>query len=315
MVVFPPACIPALVHAYSSVPLLPAVKTQVLHDWAAGGFYQFRNPRDVLTVNDRQDFHELSHYQMRQRLDAEGQTDGFVLIDGDTAENGGIWWITSSEESVNITRDLPGDFEPPITYPGEDYALWKLHIRTQDLPFLLPDVYETDYGAKIWWGVRDDNPYDPHDPQPRLLDTHADYCNKTEAYQLYWVTVTARPGEWESVKDESYDPPLINVRLTEAAAKEAGLTTGWNWWEVEPPVGESMEVEAYYDWNSPLWAWDEVTARRLERLGPRLGKLLGRKKPGSGCKGWESDETVFPAARDAMAVMPLRPLESGAAVS
>ncbi|KAL8868878.1 MAG: hypothetical protein Q9174_004695, partial [Haloplaca sp. 1 TL-2023] len=279
MVVFPPACIPALVNTYSTVPVVSALRTQVLHEWAVGGFFQFRNPRDILSIDNRQDFHELSHYQMRQRLDAEGQTDGFVLIDGDTAEKDAIWWITSTEQSLNMTRDLPEGCEPPVTYPDEDNVLWKIHIRIQDLPLLLVDWYEPPWPNRndfLYMVTDGTNPYDPHDPQSWVWSSDVDYTSKKDSAWRYLVTVTAGPTEYEVSEDEDLrrkvktwgQLPNYVFRLTEEAAEEAGLVTYWHWQNDKPPVGEPWKIQTYYDWDSPLWAWDEVALRRLERLGP-----------------------------------------------
>ncbi|KAI4098855.1 MAG: hypothetical protein LQ339_006259 [Xanthoria mediterranea] len=87
MVIFTPPCAPAVLNAYSTVPLLPEVRTSVLHDYNIGSFARFHQPESVISIHDRPDFHGLSHLEIRIRLDSEDKKEEFAIIDKNTAES------------------------------------------------------------------------------------------------------------------------------------------------------------------------------------------------------------------------------------
>lgn len=234
MVAFPPACLPTPLAAYPNAPLASTVHTAVVHDFNVGSFARFRDPGEVLEIHDRPEFHGLSHLEMRLRLDAERQEDGFVVIDEETAALRAVWWITPTEESEYINKDMTEAHDPPVSYPGEAFPLWKVHILTQDLPIQWAnwDIGNTDPVEDI----HDISPYDPHDPQNPPYTLGLDFSKKDDAKGFYiGPYVTAAPGEWEW----SDDPALRRrvgqelkavVRLREEAAKEAGLIPDWYPW-------------------------------------------------------------------------------------
>ena len=283
MVVFPPPCNPTVLDAYSTVPVVPAVRTSVIHDFNVGSFARFRNPLEVISIHDRPDFHSLSHYDIRQRLDAEDHKDGFVLIDEDTADNHAVWWITSTSESNLITEDTE---PPPITYPEEAYTLWKLHLLTQDLPiqWVNWDVGNTD----IVEDIPEAYPYDPHAPQDPPFTLGLDFSNKEDSQGFYYgPDVLAAPGEYEASDDleprSNFLPrPDWVLRLTTEAAREAGLLVRWApWFGPRPSEEQDVRIHTDYDWDSPKWAWDGLV-RGLDVQTARLRQSVG--KLGISCK-------------------------------
>ncbi|KAL8871124.1 MAG: hypothetical protein Q9174_002978 [Haloplaca sp. 1 TL-2023] len=281
MVVFPPPCDPTVLDAYSTVPLVPSLRTSVLHDFGVGSFARFPNPITAISIHDRPDFHSLSHYDIRQRLDAEGHEDGFIVIDEDTASKHAVWWITSTSNSKSITEDMTTEADaPPITYPEEAYTLWKLHLLTQDLPIQWTnwDIGNID----IVEDIAEAFPYDPHAPQDPPFTLGFNFSNKEGARGFYYgPDVIAAPGEYEASDDVEPRsnfmprPPWV-LRLTAEAAREAGLLVGWSaWFGNKPGEGESVRIHTDYDWDSPKWAWDGL-ARGIDVQTARLRQSIGR---------------------------------------
>ena len=157
MVVFPPPCTPRVLDAYPNVPISASVRTSTIHDFNVGSFARFHNPTSVISIHDRPDLHSLSHFEIRQRLDAEGQDSEIVIIDNDTAANHAVWFVLSTAESAGYTMES-ADF-PPKEYPGE-IPLWKVHVLTQHLPL------EYDYliggGKPIWEDLSEPALFDGH---------------------------------------------------------------------------------------------------------------------------------------------------------
>ncbi|KAI4098854.1 MAG: hypothetical protein LQ339_006258 [Xanthoria mediterranea] len=153
----------------------------------------------------------------------------------------------------------------PITYPGEEFTLWHLHIMTQTLPWEWSeftggdgDIDEevSEYGTH----------YDPHGPQEPPLGFRKEQVTP----QIPELLVIASPGEWEWSDDPrarreanpnhfNPDPPAA-VKVTANAAKEAGLVAGWTpWYHGKPARGQRVEMRQQVDWYSPKWPWDGVT--------------------------------------------------------
>lgn len=280
MVYILPGCPPAVLDAYSTVPLHLSTRNTVHHDFDVGSFARFRDPQVVLSIHDRPDFHSLPHIEIRQRLDAEGHEDGFVLIDDHTEQSHAIWWVAETEESNDWTRRMIEDEHvPPITYPDEPFTLWHIHILTQDLP-----------AQWILWNILGDpialpadiqqliSPYDPHDPQnpPFTMGWNFSAGDGQEREFLPSPLIVADPGEY----DWSDDPDLIKpfergwhaqyvVRLTQEAATEAGLIS--QWWPPypgsKPGPEQSVKFSQTYDWDSPVWAPNGLRLRNATRVG------------------------------------------------
>lgn len=51
-----------------------------MHNSKIGSFARFQNPTEIPSIRDRPDFHDLSHFEIRPRLDGEGNTDGFAVL-------------------------------------------------------------------------------------------------------------------------------------------------------------------------------------------------------------------------------------------
>ncbi|CAO1598075.1 hypothetical protein XANCAGTX0491_001848 [Xanthoria calcicola] len=124
VVFFQEWCPPWVLYAYSTVALTPNLLSLVQHDFNVGTFAQFGDPSEVVRINHRTDFHDMSHLAIRQSLDAENFTDPFILIDEHTAQSHAIWWATTTEDS----EDLTARWYPPVTHPGENFTLWQSHI-------------------------------------------------------------------------------------------------------------------------------------------------------------------------------------------
>ena len=262
MVAFPPHCVPRVLNAYPNAPINASVRNSIIHDYDVGSFARFQNPTSVISIQNRPDFHSLSHLEIRQRLDAEDHKSEIVVIDQNTAASHAVWLVLSTADSKDYTDLEMGTPYPPREYPGEP-TLWKVHILTQHLPL----DYDMLLGAgkPIWEDVKE--PYDPHDPQIPPVSFGLDYSKKEDAMTNAWyaqIGITASPGEYEISDDQDarqqaigYPPPPYVVRLTDEAARGAGLLSEWQAWRKPLPAkGESIKFDAHYDWDSPQWAWD-----------------------------------------------------------
>lgn len=178
MVVFPDRCIPRVLNAYPNVPILPSVRTSIIHDFNVGSFARFQNPSSVISIHNRPDFYSLSHYEIRQRLDAENQNQigEIVIIDGDTAANHAVRFVLSTQGSAAYTDIEESMGFPPKQYPGET-PLWKVHIMTQHLP--LDYDFFVGGGKAIWEDVEE--PYDSHDLQIPPYSMGWDFSKKEDA--------------------------------------------------------------------------------------------------------------------------------------
>ena len=263
MVIFTPSCPPANLSAYASVPLETSLRAAVLQDFNDGSFARFykdTSQATVLTIYDRPDFQQLTNLEIRQRLDEEGVKDAFALINEQTASSHAVWWVTETEESNYWTQQYTEVVKvPPISYPDEPFVLWQVHLLTQDLPlsWVNWDIANTDITDEI----SNTFPYDPHDPQEPPFTLDVNFTEKVAADMFLpdaYVEATFDEIIWtddpEPRKRFLPQPPSV-VRLTEAAAQEAGLISRWApWLRAEPKPGDQIKLQQGYDWYSPRWA-------------------------------------------------------------
>ena len=148
----------------------------------------------MISIHDRLDFHSLSHFEIRHRLDAEGHDSQIIIIDSDTAASHAVWFVLSAEESAAWTDPEDGIGFPRKEYPGE-IPLWKLHILTQHLP-LEYDMVEGG-GKGIWEDLSE--PYDPHDPQIPPYSMGVDFSKKEYAMSSAWYALVHITASSESM--------------------------------------------------------------------------------------------------------------------
>ncbi|KAL9035231.1 MAG: hypothetical protein Q9180_004970 [Flavoplaca navasiana] len=228
MVVFWRDCYPTLVvQVFSTIALTPNLTSLIQHDFNIGTFAQFGDPALALHFNHRTDFYNTSHLLIRQHLDAENFLDPFVVVDRDTARSHAIWYVTTTDESY----ELSGRWSPPVTYPGENITLWQSHILIQDFPHQYQLVEGADIGFEdIIPGERYD-PYDPHDPQDPPYTEGYNYATKEGARNICSATINASFSEVMFTNDPSITHEMLNpppqwaVALKPRPARLAGLST------------------------------------------------------------------------------------------
>lgn len=292
MVVFTPGSPPKVLHAYTNIPLSADLIITIQREFNIGAFARFRNPAVTLSIHDdRPDLYDQSSLAIREILDSEGYTDGFVLIDANVTKPGSnvpgrrdggererepfstaLWWVTSREDSELYNREYTAiedshDFPPPITYPGEAFVLWRVRVLIQDLPlqWINWDVGNIDITEVVYHTLSP--PYDPHDNQANAHTLGVDFSDKTEAAGSYpgayieadYNTEVEISRDMELRERFSLLPSYV-VRLTQSAATEAGLISSWtmvsssNGGEDIPRPGEVVKLQQDYDWDSPKWA-------------------------------------------------------------
>ncbi|KAI4102754.1 MAG: hypothetical protein LQ339_004493 [Xanthoria mediterranea] len=301
VVFFQEWCPPWVLHAYSTVALTPNLISLVQHDFNVGTFAQFGDPSEVVRINYRTDFHHMSHLAIRQHLDAENFTDPFILIDEHTAQSHAVWWVTTTEDS----EDLTARWYPTVTHPGEDFTLWQSHILIQDLPY----QFQLLSGGSIFLedmipGERYD-PYDPHDPQEPPFTEGSDYATSDGARGVCRpAVINANYSEIMYTADPAIThrmgnpPPQGAVALTPEAAQLSGLVSPppgmpyvsqWSYWFYDDPPrpGQVIRLNAEYDWDSPRWPPPGVAGRFLGPPGslPLAGGISRRPqgRPGQRC--------------------------------
>ena len=88
---------PTAISAYSTTLLTDAMARTVQHGFYDGTDARFGNPQYVVEIHDRPEFHGISHYDLRHLLDAEGETDAFIVIDQHTQDNDAVWYVADTE--------------------------------------------------------------------------------------------------------------------------------------------------------------------------------------------------------------------------
>ena len=251
------SCTPQTLNAYSTSPLTSEMARTVQHGFYDGTIARYGNPVIVVNIHDRPELHGISHYDIRNVLDGEGQLDPFLIVDDRTPDLDAVWYVTTTQE-CKYNSDPTHFAHPPITYPDEEFVLWQAHIRTSDVPI---DAVSWDVGCgSMEEAVQNRyDPYDPHSPQENIIRSNIDWADpKTAASMWGFVYLKANWSEVEWSTDPNDRkgilprPPVV-VRLTADAARESGLLQQWSPKQEVPPTGEEVALIAKYDWASPLW--------------------------------------------------------------
>ena len=262
-------------NAYSTVPLAQSVAASVQKEFGYGSFARFGNPSVTISIQDRPDFHGLSHYSIREQLDLEGLLNEFIIIDDRTADSHAIWYITTTEDSRVKTAGAIESHNPPITHEGEDFTIWQMRSVTQDLPIQWACFFSAVRSMED--DIRKYNhPYDPHNPQDEPFMTGVDYSKKEDAQSF--VPPAYIKAEYDEIawstdvnlrRRFASNPPAV-VQLTEKAARESGLVREWMPARRIPREGDIISTQASYDWDSPIWPQDgsSVARRRVRNLSP-----------------------------------------------
>ncbi|KAI4102382.1 MAG: hypothetical protein LQ345_007375 [Seirophora villosa] len=284
MVVIEPRVFVDALEAYSTAPLTLEMNRTVQHGFYNGTYARFGDPQVTVTIHDRPEFHGKSHYDLRNLLDSEGMKDDFIVVDETTPDLDALWYVTSTGYSkLQAKTEKPGDV---VHYPDEDFTLWHVHVRTPDMPLNVFGWREGCHPFSQALAQNDYlNPYDPHDPQDRLLKSNIDWTNP-EITGSVWgpAEITAISGtevEWSTDKalcQQALPTATICARLTVEAATRSGLLQAWFYQgRIIPPGGEVF-LQAPYDTRSPVWrtGYPDERASRIgssyfkDRFGPRL---------------------------------------------
>ena len=250
---------PKILNAYSTVQLTQSLVDVAQHAFWDGSFARYGNPIVKLAINDRPDFHDMSHYQIRNVLDGEAMKDDFVLVDKDTEATSSVWYIESTEACILDTEDAIKGGHPPVTHPAETFTLWQIHTRAADVPinWAAWDVGSGDMVETLY--IRGHKPYDPHDPQMPPASSNTNWMDSREAAKFWGPAhVRANFSEIEiSTRDEERrtvrPKPPVMVRLKADVARECGLLQKWSPCFVVPAANETLRLSAPYDLDSPKW--------------------------------------------------------------
>ena len=284
-------CNPHQLNAYSTVPLAQSVAASIQRDFEIGSFARFGNPLVTISVQDRPDFHGVSHYSIREKLDLENLLNDFTIIDDRTADSHAIWYVTTTEDSNVKTAGAVRHGNPPITHEGEKFTFWQARFVTQDLP-----LQWACFSAAVR-GIEDDiqkynHPYDPHNPQDEPFTLGLDFSKKEDARMFIpdaYVKAEYDEINWSTdidLRKKIAPTPPVVVQLTEEAARHSGLVSEWMpAWRV-PREGDTISTQASYDWDSPIWppVGTNVAKRRMRSLSltsPVNDTLLGTCQSGT----------------------------------
>ncbi|KAI4103804.1 MAG: hypothetical protein L6R37_003607 [Teloschistes peruensis] len=254
MVILEPNLDPLVMNGYSIAPLTPEMNRSVQHGIYDGSLARYNNPNFKLDLHDRPEFHGISHYDLRVALDAEGMLDPFILVDERTPELGAVWIV---EDTAQCKYDSDSVSLPPVTYPGEDFAVWQARMLALEVPTFAIGwfVYGCDWGTLVETVEPYGRPYDPHDPQDKLISDGQNWTDpNTQAVSEFWPQVRANGTEviWDP-KHLHEEPPRYYARLRDDVARDAGLLSLWTYESRLYQPHENLPVSAWYDWKSPLW--------------------------------------------------------------
>ena len=249
MVLFP-GYNPAILNAYSTVPLTRNITFAVQSAVWDGTFARFGTPKQAVTIYDRPEFHNRSHYEIRTRLDHEGMLFDFMVVNDATITDNAAWMIVSTEKGRSYTKHATELGDPPITYPGENSTIWQIYMRTSDIPYQWA-INDGGWGGLIpRWLFELPQPYDSHRPQLPPFSSGWNWTDPALNEGLGCsVYIQANYSEVEF--DTLSGVPV--ERLKSEVAREFGLLQEWVIALVVPKVNETVWLYAPYDWNSPKW--------------------------------------------------------------
>ncbi|KAL9583122.1 MAG: hypothetical protein Q9212_002895 [Teloschistes hypoglaucus] len=275
---------PFVMNGYSIAPLTLEMNRTIQHGIYDGSLARYNNPDFKLDLHDRPEFHGVSHYDVRVALDAEGMLDPFILVDERTLESGAVWIV---EDTNQCKYDSESVQLPPVTYPGEDFVVWQARMLAVEVPTFAIGwfVYGCDWGTLVETVEPYGRPYDPHDPQDKLVSDGQDWTNpKTQAQSGDWPQV--RANGTEVIWDPKYlheEPPSYYARLRDVVARDAGLLPLWTHKSRLYQPHEELSIAAWYDWESPVWPKgypdDDASHRALGTLHlPQGGRPSNSRK-------------------------------------
>ena len=268
--------------AYSTAPLTLEMNRTVQHGFYNGTYARFGDLQVTVTIHDHPEFHGKSHYDLRNLLDSEGMEDDFIVVDETTPDLDALWYVLPT--GYEMDRVKPGDI---VHYPGEDPTFWHVHIQTADVPYKVFGWREGCHPVSQALAQYDYlKPYDPHDPQDRLITSNIDWTNPEVSGSIWGLAfasaISGTEVEWSTDKalcqQSGVKTATICARLTAKAARKSGLLQYWSYQgRIIPPGGEVF-LQAPYDTKSPIWPTgypDESTSRIgsnfKDRSGPRFG--------------------------------------------
>ena len=168
-----PYCLSENIDAYTTAPLTQAMVRTVHHGFYDGSYARFGEPQYIATIHDRPEYHGLSHYDLRNLLDAEGKTDQFIIIDNNTPENNAVWYV----ETTTICKFYSNETRiETVTYSKKNFTLWQAYLRVSNVlssaaswSVGCSDIVETVTGYYY--------PYDPHDPQNEIISLRINWTD------------------------------------------------------------------------------------------------------------------------------------------
>ena len=265
-------CTPHQLNAYPTGPLAENVVASVEQDFAIGSFARFGNPLTTISIQDRPDFYDASHYSIREKLDLGGFLGDFVIIDDRTADSHAIWYVTTTEDSNVKTASAIKYDNPPVTFKEEDFTLWQGRFVTHDLPVQWACFFSAVRGLED--DIRRYNhPYDPHNPQDEPFTSGLNFSKKEDARMFIptaYFEAAFEEIDWSTDIElrKLWSPrPSVVVRLREEVAREAGLVREWTPAHRIPRKGDTISMSASYDWDSPKWSQDDTSVvKRMRSL-------------------------------------------------
>ncbi|KAF2500153.1 hypothetical protein BU16DRAFT_238142 [Lophium mytilinum] len=239
--------------AYTTCPLSVDILETVRKSFAIGAFAHF-HPRVELLIHDRPNFHNKPHHEIRNILDAEGQTGPFLLLEERTEGQDAVWYITSPEAAKAEAEEGVESFKH---HEGET-PLLRMWIKVADVPLEHDNleignsnILETLQSTGLEY------PYDAHAEQLRAFTLGENF--QTDHSFVPPAFIIAEDDEVEvsyDLKDRRHislgrGPPDMVVRLKEEVAVREGLKVEWH-----PSSKEedgTWELQMSYDLESERW--------------------------------------------------------------
>ena len=246
MVLFP-TYNPYILNAYSTVLLTRNITFAVQSAIWDSTCARFGTPKDAITIHDRPEFHNRSHYEIRTRLDTEGMLNDFIVVNDSTITDNAAWIIVATEKGERYTKHAIELGDPPVTYPGENSTIWQLYMQTIDIPIQW-DGNDGGWGAISEWLLELPKPYDSQRPQFPPFSSRWNWTDPV--YNTCSVDIKANYSEVEFSK--MYGLPF--VRLKWEVARESGLQQHWTMAFLTPKANETVSLYVPYDWDSPKWS-------------------------------------------------------------